>query len=244
MDFSDYLVFVDESGDHSLDSIDPSYPMFVLSFCVFRKDVYLDIVSSQVRKLKVETFGHDAVVLHEHDIRKREGAFARLGKDAREKFMDRRTEIMAAADFKVFAVVIDKVKHKRQYTEPAHPYYMAMQFGLERIYNFLKPKGQAGRLTHLICEARGTREDKELELAVRRVCDGGNFHRVNYATELVIVDKKANCEGLQIADLTARPIGLSVLRPTQKNRAMEILEKKFATNAFGEKRGIGLKIFP
>ena len=29
-----------------------------------------------------------------------------------------------------------------------------------------------------------------------------------------------NSEGMQIADLTARPIGLSVLRPDQKNRAM------------------------
>lgn len=30
--FSDFLVFVDESGDHGLDSIDPGYPVFVLAF--------------------------------------------------------------------------------------------------------------------------------------------------------------------------------------------------------------------
>lgn len=35
--FSDYLVFVDESGDHELDAIDPGYPMFVLAFGVLRK---------------------------------------------------------------------------------------------------------------------------------------------------------------------------------------------------------------
>lgn len=35
--FSDYLVFVDESGDHGLDTIDPGYPMFVLAFCVLRE---------------------------------------------------------------------------------------------------------------------------------------------------------------------------------------------------------------
>ncbi len=29
---SDYLVFVDESGDHGLTSIEPSYPIFVLAF--------------------------------------------------------------------------------------------------------------------------------------------------------------------------------------------------------------------
>jgi hypothetical protein len=35
--YSDFVVYVDESGDHSLRSINPRYPLFVLSFCVFRK---------------------------------------------------------------------------------------------------------------------------------------------------------------------------------------------------------------
>ncbi|OMH30091.1 DUF3800 domain-containing protein [Motiliproteus sp. MSK22-1] len=38
--YSDYLVFVDESGDHSLTSIDEQYPVFVLCFCIVRKDLY------------------------------------------------------------------------------------------------------------------------------------------------------------------------------------------------------------
>lgn len=29
--FSDFIVYVDESGDHSLQSIDQSYPVFVLA---------------------------------------------------------------------------------------------------------------------------------------------------------------------------------------------------------------------
>ncbi len=36
-DFSKYIVYVDESGDHSLQSIDENYPIFVLAFCVFHK---------------------------------------------------------------------------------------------------------------------------------------------------------------------------------------------------------------
>ena len=38
--FSDYVVYVDESGDHSLASIDPDYPVFVLALCVFHKRHY------------------------------------------------------------------------------------------------------------------------------------------------------------------------------------------------------------
>lgn len=41
--FSDYIVFVDESGDHGLVSIDPEYPIFVLGFCIFNKSHRLQI---------------------------------------------------------------------------------------------------------------------------------------------------------------------------------------------------------
>jgi hypothetical protein len=39
-EFSDYIVFVDDSGDHGMTTIDPNYPMFVLAFCVFHKEEY------------------------------------------------------------------------------------------------------------------------------------------------------------------------------------------------------------
>ena len=37
MDFSDFVIYVDESGDHSLAEIDRYYPIFVLDFCIFSK---------------------------------------------------------------------------------------------------------------------------------------------------------------------------------------------------------------
>lgn len=36
MNLGDYIIYVDESGDHGLQNIDPDYPVFVLSFCCFR----------------------------------------------------------------------------------------------------------------------------------------------------------------------------------------------------------------
>jgi hypothetical protein len=35
--FSTYIVYVDESGDHSLNTVDENYPVFVLAFCIFHK---------------------------------------------------------------------------------------------------------------------------------------------------------------------------------------------------------------
>lgn len=242
--FSDYVVFVDESGDHSLASIDPQYPVFVLTFCVFRVETYIDVVTPAVRRLKFSTFGHDQVVLHEHDIRKRKGAFARLGREASEAFLEGLTEVMAAAPFDLIAVVIDKRGLSSIYTQPEHPYHLAMKFGLERLHGLMTERGQQGRLTRVLCEARGRTEDEALELHFRRICDGGNYRGVRLPFELIVCDKKTNAEGLQIADLSARPIGLSVLRPDQSNRAFEVLVPKFRRDARGNYRGAGLKCFP
>lgn len=242
--YSDYIIYVDESGDHSLVSINPEYPLFVLSFCLFRKDVYVDQVTPAVRKLKFRTFGHDMVILHEHDIRKKSGAFSKLGKEPREAFMTLLTDIIEAADFILFAVVIDKRRLVSRYAAPAHPYHLAMEYGLKRIYRFLQDKGQENQMTYLVCEARGTKEDNELELEFRRICDENNYFRKPLPFDLIIVDKKTNSEGLQLADLTARPIGLSVLRPDQPNRTREILESKYYRDGHGRKEGFGLKCFP
>ncbi|MBI4542737.1 MAG: DUF3800 domain-containing protein [Gemmatimonadetes bacterium] len=132
----------------------------------------------------------------------------------------------------------------KQYATPEHPYHLALEFGLERLGRWLADRGQAGRLTHVVCEQRGGREDGELELAFRRVCDGHNFTGDRMRLDLVMVDKKANSAGLQFSDLIARPIGRYVLCPDQPNRAWDILSAKFRRSPAGRIEGWGLKVFP
>lgn len=64
MKFSEYVVFVDEGGDHSLESIDPYYPVFVLNFCILKKENHVNSVVPKVEGFKFKHFGHDAVILH------------------------------------------------------------------------------------------------------------------------------------------------------------------------------------
>ena len=227
---SDYIVYVDESGDHSLESINPRYPLFVLSFCVFEKTHYSHIVTPGLRMLKFSTFGHDMVVLHEHDIRKKVGAFSELSKEPREAFLESLSSLMDQNDFIVIPIVIDKYAMKEHGLDPIHVYHFAMRLGLETLYQLLKSYGQNNRLTHVVFEARGQKEDLELGLEFRRVCDYNNFIRQRLPFEIVISDKKTNSEGLQFADIVARPIGLSVLKPDQPNRAFTILKKKLYQN--------------
>ena len=142
------------------------------------------------------------------------------------------------------AVVVDKRVLRLEDAESANPYHLALQFGLERVFRLLVERGQTGGLTHFIVETRGKREDTELELEFRRICEGGNGLGQALPFRLVMADKRTNSEGLQIADMVARPVALSVLRPGQPNRAMVILEGKLWRGPEGRVEGYGLKRFP
>ncbi len=242
--YSDYIVYVDESGDHSLTSIDEQYPVFVLSFCVFEKKHYAHKVTSALRMLKFATFGHDMVILHEQDIRKKIGAFHLMNKERREVFFDDLNALIAQAEFTLLTTVIDKYKFKKAHSKDTHVYHLAMELGLEKLYQFLQSRDQDNRLTHVICEARGRVEDRALAFEFLQVCSGHNSLKRTLPFELIISDKKTNSEGLQFADLAARPVGLSVVRPSQFNRAFQILQKKFYRNSEGEESGHGFYLYP
>lgn len=241
---SDYIVYVDESGDHGLLSIDPQYPVFVLAFCIFHKEEYRTLASPALQALKFRHFGHDMVVLHEHEIRKASGPF-RFLVDAprRERFMEDLNALVASIPLTLIASVIQKERLRKRYASPPNPYHIALAFGLERVASFLRAQGQAGRLTHLIFECRGKKEDQELAEEFERVCAGANYRGEKLPFQMTFADKKTNCCGLQLADLFARPIGRKTLRPEEANRAFAILEPKLYRQGT-RVRGFGLKVFP
>jgi hypothetical protein len=83
-----------------------------------------------------------------------------------------------------------------------------------------------------------------LELEFRRIIGGQNMLRRSLANfEIRFVDKRANSAGMQVADLTARPIGLRIIRPEQPNRAFAIIERKLVSGA-GKKGIKAVKLFP
>ncbi|MDE2313263.1 MAG: DUF3800 domain-containing protein [Elusimicrobia bacterium] len=211
--FSDHLVFVDESGDHGLDNIDPDYPMFVLAFCIMRKEDYVATLTPAIQRFKIKHFGHDAIVLHERDIRKDQGNFGFLKtKDKKQEFIDELTAIITAAPFKLICSVIHKKSLREKYSKPDNPYHIALAFGLERVSYYLR--------------------------------DGENYEKIQLPLEIAFVDKKSNSAGLQLADLVARPVGMSIFKPNQHNRAFDALRSKFYASGAGKLEGYGLKCFP
>ena len=225
-EYSDYIIYIDESGDHSIASINPRYPLFVLSFCIIQKEIYTHNISPAFRKLKFSIFGHDMIIFHEHEIRKKLGAFSTLGKEQREHLLESLSNIIAQSNFTIIPIIIDKLNLKRFGLDLPHVYHLAMRLGLEQTYKFLCSKEQKDLKSHVIFEARGRMEDLALEVESRRVCDCQNSLKKPLPFEIILADKKANSAGLQLADMVARPIGLSVLRPNQPNRAFDILREK------------------
>ena len=237
--FSDYIVYVDESGDHSLGNINQEYPVFVLAFCIFKKTDYLQVIQ-QITALKFKYFGHDKVVFHENDIRRRMSDFRGFHKDQLVLFMDDYWQIIDNANFKVISCVIDKLKHKEKYATPDNPYELSMRVCIERFIYFLNDSNvNENTINHIIVEKRGKNEDGDLELAFRRICEDKQYN-----LKLRMASKLTNCAGLQIADLIARPIGLSVMRPTQANRGFEIVAKKLRADKYGNYKNYGLKVLP
>jgi hypothetical protein len=243
--FSDYIVYVDESGDHSLAKYDPEFPVFVLTFCIFRKDEYINQIVPALQRIKFKHFGHDMVVFHERDIRKASGPFAFLTDAARRQdFMADLNGWVEQSPFAIIAVVIRKEEFAKKHADGRNPYHFAMRLGLERVEKHLRKREPQLRPTHVVFEARGKREDDELELEFRRVCDGQNYRNESLPFQIVFAAKQINSSGLQLADLTARPVGRHVMNPTQANRAYTIIEKKMDRSKSGKIEGYGLKTYP
>lgn len=247
---SNYVVYVDESGDHGLQSIDAQYPVFVLAFCVFHKRHYSERVIPAMHAFKFKHFGHDHVILHENEIRKETGAFNIFrSKQQKQEFMRELAEIVEASNFVLISCVIDKPTLAKKGGVPPNPYHLALGFCLETLYEFLVEKSQHELKTHVVVERRGDKEDKDLELEFRRICDGNNKKGQALPFDVVFAPKTANSTGLQFADLIARPVGLSVCRPEQPNRAFEGMKPKFfcaggRANVGEGYEGWGLKIYP
>ncbi|MDO8207782.1 MAG: DUF3800 domain-containing protein [Gallionella sp.] len=248
--YSNFVVYVDESGDHGMQTVDSNYSVFVLAFCVFHKRHYCEKVVPALQKFKFNHFGHDLVVLHEHEIRKEKGDFTFFqNRQHKHAFLTELTDIIEASNFILISCVIDKEQLRAKAGSIPNPYHLALGFCLETLYEFMQEKNQDGTLTHVVVECRGKKEDNELELEFRRICDGANRLGIPLPFDVIFADKKVNSAGLQLADLVARPVGLSVLRPAQENRAFEVLKRKFFCSGGREKVGEGfdswgLKIYP
>lgn len=240
------IVFLDETGDHSLELIDTNFPIFSLVMVMVEEDEYINKLVPMVYRLKIDCFGDEGVIIHSRDIRRAQGDFGFLtNQAAKAEFYRRINEIIEQCDFKVISVVIKKHKHRDKYGINAlSPYDLSLEFALERLLIGLEEHGQ-DKVT-IVAEARGKKEDNELHLKFLKIITGGTdyysaerFKKIDF--KLVFREKKMNTVGTQIADLVAYPTARKVLNPEGDSQAFDIIRQKFYE---GKSRCRGFKIFP
>lgn len=240
------IVYLDETGDHSLDKIDTNFPVFALVMLIIESEEYIGKLVPMTYRLKMDCFGDEGVIIHSRDIRRAQGDFGFLtNPKAKEEFYRRINEIIEVCDFKVVSVVIHKTNHKQRYGAWAlSPYDLSLEFALERLLICLEEHKQDN--VTIVAEARGKKEDDDLHLKFLKIVTNGTdyygaerFKKIDF--RLVFREKKMNIVGTQIADLVAYPTARKVLNPNDDSPAFEIIRQKFYE---GKPRCRGFKIFP
>ncbi len=239
------LIFLDETGDHSLENIDKDFPVFILTTVLVRQSVYINEIIPMVYALKINNFGHEGIILHSRDIRKAQPPFEfLLNKNKREPFLESISNLIGKLNFKLIVSVIKKEKLVKTYIKPYNPYELALKFNLERIVVILKQFSQVK--AHLIAESRGKNEDNMLRLSFYEIIKNGTEkiskdEFAKYELILTFIPKSHNIIGTQIADLCGYPIGRFILNPGKVNKSFEIIKPKILGNINGWDC---LKIFP
>jgi hypothetical protein len=240
------ILFLDESGDHSLLKIDQQYPMFVLAGCIFESDYHEKVVVSEVEKFKKDLFNNPKLILHTEDITHNRNGFERIVEtDFRKHFYEAENKLLEKLDYKILACAIKKDEHFKKYGLAAiDPYMLSLDCLVERFVFELEAQGVKGII---IAESRNSILDNQLELAFLNLkVQGTGFvsaSKIKQAiTQLVIKDKKENIAGLQLADLIASPIGRHILG--KRNQVdYRVIEGKYRSQQ-GKYFGYGLVVLP
>lgn len=240
------LLFLDESGDHSLTVIDNDYPVFVLGGVIVDRAYYREEVVPRIEQFKLDHLGDQNVILHTIDIlRARNGFESLVDLATRTDFYRALNELMSNLEYTVVACALRKDQHLERYGQSAiDPYAYCLEVVIERFCNEVGGIDDGGLI---FAEKRRPDLDDELDRQWAKFCRYGcDFMRANDVERRVVdlssKSKKLNLAGLQLADLVVSPIGRHVIgKPDRPD--WTIVESKFR-KVQGSYHGYGLKVLP
>lgn len=248
-----YFLFLDESGDHGLSSIDPSFPIFVLCGVIISEPDYLEF-RRMINAVKMKYWDSIDVVFHSSDIRKLKGPFASLlKKEIKEQFYEDINNSIASANYKIISAVIRKERYIQKYGKLSNDIYeISLSFIIERAIFCLDSEVIGHIPPHslkVIIEKRGKKEDSQLRSHTQSLLSKGTYfvppaRLKQYDVSFTFTSKRENINGLQLADLVAYPIARLAVKPGEESpikKAYDLLFKKFYRRG---NRVYGLKVFP
>src|SRR3989338_991703 len=240
------ILFLDESGDHSLIKVDSQFPIFCLAGCIFDEIQYQRESNAKIDAFKIRYFSDPNVVLHSREIRKCVPPFnILLNKNTKQSFYTDLNSLMANLPYTILASVILKEKLKNQYHDPANPYSLSLQFIMERFLYSLEENNDVG---YISVESRDPKSNTDLLNTFTDIINNGSMsdaHRVpaekfqHKIQKMIFVTKQQNENGHQVADLVAYPIAKYGFDPKKENLAFEIIKPKFRKSGMGKIFEIG-----
>ncbi len=145
------VLYIDETGDHSLSKIDKSYPIFVLSGVIVDQEYHDGELSAALNSFKKRHFDTEDIVFHSQEMTHPQIAH----NDLYMKFLDSNFRRAFYRDFEVFlkrskisivACVIMKSKHFANYgLEAKDPYLLSFDNLVNRLV-FDLSDNQKGRI--------------------------------------------------------------------------------------------------
>lgn len=245
-DHETYYLFLDESGDHGLSTLDPNFPVFVLCGVLISETKYI-ILRDKINALKYTLWGNKEVILHSSDIRKCEKEFKTLFDiEIKKYFYEQMDDIISNCDYSIISAAINKLDYINTYGKLGNDVYeLCFSFVVERTVFYLDDLPVNKRL-QIIIEKRGKKEDRKLMKHYDKLMSNGTGYvtaaRLSYlGIKMNFRSKAKNINGLQLADLVAYPIARYVIDKTRANPSFEIVNKKIYKKSG---KMYGLKIFP
>lgn len=251
----EYFLFLDECGNHSLRDSGGAFPVFCLCGVIVDAERY-QTFDRRWKVWKARWLGSPLVQVHEPDVRRRSNKFHDDDPAREQALIDALNAQLTDLDFTCIAAVIDKRRFAELYPAgavddflPSSAYLMCVDFLLERFVHYLHHAVGDARGV-VIAESRGLREDAEvLSEFLRLQLEGTQWQpdrqfRYQLRPYIEFDRKYRNTSGLQIADLTARPIAEKVLEPSSSPERWDVALAKLYDGGKGRKNSYGLKVFP
>jgi uncharacterized protein DUF3800 len=239
------IAFIDETGDHNLEKIDSNFPVFAICSHTTKVEDYVQISRSNLHQMKLDLFGTEDIVFHGHKIRQKKDPFGGLrDTETFSNFTRRLTSCFEKMDGHLIAAAIHKPKHIKKYKSPGNPFFLSLQFVLERLHmHWGKAINKEQRL-HCVFESRGKKEDSTTEEWLLDICSGNNFGGATFPFSYEFQPKSENIAGHQYADLAAYTIARYVEGENENRKDWIAIKTKIRKSWLGIIRGYGLKIFP
>ena len=230
-----------------------AFPVFCLTAVIVSESEYetLDLI---VRAWKATHLPSADFVIHEPDIRNRLGPWREPGRGGR---LEALRELLEKVKFTAIAVVVRRAEYVKQFGEappdeslPGHPYLMALDFLVERTVLALEHQFNGGR-AKFIAEARGPKEDALLQHEFARLHLEGTSYiapawfRQQLHPGIHFEGKGGRyATGLQLADLSARPVAEKVVDPASAPPRWAEVRAKLCRGQETKHSIVGLKVMP